>query len=376
MPDRLINTISVTSIPNYRFNIRQIGSSIYIQFQNFHNGSWNNYQITVLRLSTARQYAFVGSMRRTRVATVNRVVWASVSSEEIYVNNIILTGRNCGYYIHEITRNTIRFSHLNLSSIERIYLSDAQVRLNPQMMRANFTVVQPLENFLGDMYRERLSVVPEYFAVAAIVVAVITGIAMTVGFGLAAAASGMGSSLAGTAAGSTIGLSSVQAGVLNAVCNAIASGTTNFLQGCFNQMVQTIQIDSRIQAIDRQLHSASLSTTRRSQLETQKRQLIRNASHDVATHFWNNREMTNVISSAVIAGAFSFGTTYIPSGTGLSARADLNMANISTILQGRMANNMTGVVQTLVTNGVQGQSPDWNNIERTLILDSVVRSIN
>lgn len=377
MPPRIIHTVEQPSTPNFRLRVIEFSGSTYVQFQAYRNSRWSGTRFKILRLDTVRQHQFLGAMSGTRIETVNRLVYATTESDELNTNNILLTGRNSGFYIHEITRQSIRFSSMNISSIDRVYVPSGQLNLNPSILRANYTNTVGYNSFLSTMYIERLSFTSWWLDYLAIIVAMGVGISFAIGMGPAAGVCGLGSSLTGTAAGATIGITQAQAALANAICGALASAFINFLRGCFSQMTSIVQSNTNLQRINRQLADPSLSTARRTALERQRGQLIVRDSQQTATRFWehNSDGITDVIINALVSGVFSFGTSYIPGGTGLNTRSDLTLQNISTVLRGRLANNFTSVIESIFSDIAQGNSINWNSIESGLLRNLTMRGI-
>jgi hypothetical protein len=204
-----------------------------------------------------------------------------------------------------------------------------------------------MDAFIAEIYQVRMALATRFVSFMAIVVAVGTGVAMSLGFGPAAGMSGLGSSLGGSSAGATVTSTVLRDRILHAAATGMANGITTFLRQSFGEMTRIV-------------HSSAPADSRRN-----------------ATRFWvNNREaMSRVIGLSLSAAAFNAATSFIPGGN-IATRSDMTMGTLSRMIADRLANNLTSIIQTIIEDIAQGNSTNWDELANSTILNCVIRGIS
>jgi hypothetical protein len=199
-----------------------------------------------------------------------------------------------------------------------------------------------------EVFREQAALTSEWLQFLAIVVAIGTGVAMSVGFGPAAGAAGLGSGLnttAGAAAASYATGSYAGDLAANAAVSFIASGATTLLQQSFAEMTRDQRDQGRID-----------------------------------TRFWENNPgvVRRLVGRSLVAGAFNAGTSFIPGGSfngrnpAVGPNATMREATLQ--ISNRLCNNMAGVAQSVAQDAAGGTDPNWDSIRDGLVNDAVMRS--
>lgn len=394
--------VATYNADNFRMLLETTGRSFYLRFQSETSllsraydyidslgtsvEEWEDYpfQIMTRRIRMVRRLPRPGllnyAIAQSSVSEQsNNLIWNSAQSSLFGANSIFLTGDNCGFFIHEITRHNMRISHINLNSIAVSNLEAGQARLNPRCLVANYTRVWSMEIFLREVLHHRAALSLRFMSTCSIVVAVGTGFTMAVGFGPAAGIFGMGSSLSSSTAATTLGISTHGARILNAFASAIASGFTTFLRENFREMERIVRGTSstNIEQLRRQIDAPGITPERRRQLEGQRTRLLRINMQARATQFWQNNEegFQRVVSRSIISGAFSYFTSFIPSPR-IGSTSDLTIRNISIAVVNRFGNNVTGMIQSIFTHIAEGNTIDsinWRDICQSLTRDMTMR---
>ena len=363
-------------LPDSPFKMQLIieNGNFYLRFLQFNNrwfgaDTWDARPFKIM--SPRRQVAFIGSMAHTHTVETNRLVWETSVSANLHPQKILLTSNNRGFFIRGISQNRVSVSNINLNNIDTTLCTVEETSLNPQILIENYRRDWTMQEFLGNIFMLRAALSLEFMRNCAIVVAVGTGFTMAIGFGPAAGIFG----LSGSTAGTTLGVAGSTASVLNAFAGAIASGFTAFLQANFEEMTRIAGSHREIQELDRQVRQAG--GTERRQLEIRRCQLASEAARQNATRFWENNSggFQRVVSRSIISGSFSYLTSYIPGGPGISSPSDISMQSISSLILSRLANNITGIIQNIFTDIISDDTPNWQSIRTGFIRDITVRGI-
>jgi len=331
----------------FRMLLEREQGEYFVRFQREHGvifREWGDHEFQVL--SPRARVALIGSMARTATVGANQLVWDSHESATLEPQRLILSSRDRGYFIHEISRTHVHLSNVNLNDVESMYCTREQLATNPRVLVANWTREMSMVAFVGEMYQRRLSFATQFVSTLAIVVAVGTGIVMSVGFGPAAGLSGLGSSLSGTTTATTVAGHVATDRILHGIVNFMASGFTTFLQANFEEMTEIAQGD---RSRDPRLN---------------------------ATRFWERNEdgFRDVVARSLMSGAFSYLTSYIP-GPSIGATSDMTMRTLSGMILNRLGNNLAGVLQSIFTDIVQENPVNWQSVERGAIRDAIVRGL-
>jgi hypothetical protein len=250
-------------------------------------------------------------------------------------------------FIHEINRHGVDVSNINLNSVEEDYRTADQTRYNPHVVVANWNRTLSMAEFVIETYHNHLAISMQFVSVLAIVVAVGTGIAMSLGFGPAAGISGLSSSLSGSSTAATVTGTALRDRIVHAALTGMAHGITRFLRESYREM-------SRI------AHSSAPADAQRN-----------------ATRFWENNagRMYRIVGLSLTAAAFNYSTSFIPGGN-ISSRSDLTMGTLARMIGDRFANNITGAIQSIYEDIAQGNPIDWEQIQNDMVLSFTTRGIS
>lgn len=204
-----------------------------------------------------------------------------------------------------------------------------------------------MDSFLREMYLIRVVLSTRFVSVLAIVVAVGTGVALSLGFGPAAGMSGLGSSLSGSSTAATVTGTALRDRIVQAAATGIANGITTLLRQSYDEMTRIAR-------------SSSPADSRRN-----------------ATRFWeNNREGINrIIGLSLSAAAFNFATSFIPGGS-INSSADMTMGTLARMIADRLGNNLTSVIQSIFEDIAQGRNTNWQELQNNTILSFTIRGIS
>lgn len=333
MPTHIQTYYPLPSGNPFKMILEHDNNVLQLRFQRRGN-PWTNMQCQIL--SPRAQVALIGSMARTVPVATNRFIWEPQATPILHAHRIILTTGGRGFFIHEINRNGVDISNINVNAVESIYCSPNQIQNNPRVIVTNWRNTMSMAEFVREIYLVRAALSTRFMSRLAIVVAVGTGVAISLGFGPAAGMAGIGSSLSG---------------IGNAVATGMAHGITTLMQGSFEEMIRIV-------------HS-------RDQADFQ-----RNAQRN-ATRFWeNNRETIHrIIGRSLSNAVFNAATSFIP-GRNINSSSDMTMGTLARMILNRLGNNLTSTFQSIVEAWARGQDPDWDAIETNTIRNFTIRAIS
>ncbi len=329
----------------FRMNLESENGVFQLRFQEL-SREWNDKQCQVM-LPRA-QVAMVGSMARTVPVRTNRFVWQTQASPILLSHRIILTSRGGGFFIHDITRNTVNVTNIRVNAVESTYCAPGQIRNNPRVVVANWQNSSlSMGEFLREMHHVRMAMSTQFVSTMAIVVAVGTGVVMSLGFGPAAGMSGLGSSLSGSTTATAVTGTVVRDRIAHAVATGMANGITTFLRGSLDEMTRIARSSDR-------------ADSRRN-----------------AARFWrnNHQAMQRIIGLSMSSAVFNAATSYIPGGS-INSTAEMTMGTLVRMITDRLANNLTGVIQSILEDLAQGRDVDWDGLRNSTILGFTIRGIS
>lgn len=282
-----------------------------------------------------------------------RLQWRTIDTAIFTPHRIILTSGRRGFCIHEINRNGLDLSNVTLNPVEGNLCQPTVRAANPQMVTTNWRNTISHDTFARELHHHYSALSLRFVSTAAIVVAVGTGIVMSIGFGPAAGMSGLSSSLGSSTAGATVASSVIRDRLLNAAASGISSGIVRLISESFNEM-------TRIAG----------ATAESRQIDTQRN----------ATRFWeNNRNaIERIVALSLTDAAFNVGTSFIPTPSItqlVGPGRDLTMRVLAWAIGQRFAQNLIGVVGNILEDHAQGNEITWERYQRNIIRPFIVRAL-
>ncbi|MCP4622597.1 MAG: hypothetical protein GY850_03590 [bacterium] len=244
--------------------------------------------------------------------------WNRVETSEVRQGMIVITstsgGRYRGYLLGRITNATVQVHALTLSRGPRGWQAVVAWQSNLS-----------LERFASDIYILECAASLQMVATLAIVVAVVTGIAIGAGFGPLAGAFGVAAE-----GGATVAV----------IVSGIAGAVSTFIHQNFEAMKTAVRDDPE----------------------------------NGAAHYYraNSTDFGNILTNSLISGTFSAGTTgLIPGPSGISSFRDL-----IGVLVNRIGNAFAGIVQNIVSHMLTDHPrPLTEQQIRTQLRESYIRDL-
>lgn len=279
--------------------------------------------------------ALIASRARTGVQPTGGFIWVLQNTSVIRADAIISTTGNRAHFIHQISRNTVNYSNIQMNRVRANLCSPQHISNNPVILRGTQRSTMSHGQFVAEIERIRLSLGSQAMGRIAIIVAIGTGVVMSLGFGPAAGMAGLGPGLTGSP-------------VATAIVSGMAGGITQFLRGCFDEMVRIVHPP----------HGQAP------------------APNLCATRFWVNNQdrMIGVVARSISNGAFSAATSFIPS-PNLNQMADCTLDALARMILVRMANNIVSVLQTIFEAAVSRTEPNWQEFQNGVITNCVIRGL-